>query len=160
MDGSIVGRGCVALMLHVLYQGRALPRCWQVRKGNKGHFPESLPIALVEQGQELIPEGVPVALLGDGEFDGISLQQTLAEANWSYVCRTGIPMTATGQGETFRLDTIGTCLKPGTLVALSEVLFTAEAYGPIMLLCCWAKGYKDPLYLVTNLTSAEEACRL
>jgi hypothetical protein len=29
-----------------------------------------------------------------------------------------------------------------------------------MLLCCWAKGYQAPLSLVTNMTSAEEACRL
>lgn len=29
-----------------------------------------------------------------------------------------------------------------------------------MLICCWATGYQDPLYVVTNLTSAEEACRL
>jgi len=55
---------------------------------------------------------------------------------------------------------VGWCIKPGTLVDCSEVLFTEEAYGPMMLICCWAKGYKDPLYLVTNLTSAEEACRL
>ena len=25
MDGSVVGRGCMALMLHVVYKGRALP---------------------------------------------------------------------------------------------------------------------------------------
>ena len=37
---------------------------------------------------------------------------------------------------------------------------TAQAYGPIRLICCWAKGCKDPLYLVTNMTSADEACRL
>jgi len=30
MDGSVVGRGCVALMLHVVYKGRALPLVWQV----------------------------------------------------------------------------------------------------------------------------------
>ena len=29
-----------------------------------------------------------------------------------------------------------------------------------MLICCWAKGYKDPLYLVTNMAVAEEACRM
>ena len=69
-------------------------------------------------------------------------------------------MTATWQDETFRLDTLGTCIKPGTLVALQEVLFTGEAYGPIMLLCCWATGYQEPLYLVTNMASADEACRL
>ena len=30
----------------------------------------------------------------------------------------------------------------------------------IMLLCCWAKGYHEPLYLISNMTSAEEACQL
>jgi hypothetical protein len=54
---------------------------------------------------------------------------------------------------------VGACIKPGTLVALRDVRMTEAAYGPIMLLCCWAKGYKDPLYLVTNIASAEEACR-
>ena len=28
MDGSVVGRGCVALMVHVVYKGRALPIAW------------------------------------------------------------------------------------------------------------------------------------
>lgn len=37
---------------------------------------------------------------------------------------------------------------------------TREAYGPVMVLCCWAKGCQEPLYLVSNLTTAEEACRL
>jgi hypothetical protein len=40
------------------------------------------------------------------------------------------------------------------------VLVTEAAYGPIMLLWCWAKGYKDPLYLLTHIASADEACRL
>ena len=29
-----------------------------------------------------------------------------------------------------------------------------------MVLCCWAKGYHEPLYLVSNMATAEEACRL
>ena len=45
MDGSVVGRGCVALMIHVVYKGRALPLAWLVRQGKKGHFPEDLHIA-------------------------------------------------------------------------------------------------------------------
>ena len=57
MDGSVVGRGCVALMIHVVYKGRALPLAWHVRKGKKGHFPEDLHIALVKQVHTLIPRG-------------------------------------------------------------------------------------------------------
>jgi hypothetical protein len=160
MDGSVVGRGCVALMLHVVYKGRALPLAWRVRQGPKGHFPEDLHMALVELVSGLIPEGAQVVLLGDGEFDGTRLQQTVQDEGWSYVCRTGCHTTAWWDGETFRLDTLGACIKPGTLIELSEVLFTREAYGPIMLICGWAKGYKEPIYLVTNMASAEEACRL
>ena len=42
MDGSGVGRGCTALMMHAVYKGRALPLAWRVRQGPKGHFPEAL----------------------------------------------------------------------------------------------------------------------
>src|SRR3989441_5348594 len=143
MDGSVVGRGCAALMLHVIYKGRALPLAWRVRQGPKGHFPEALHIALVELISGLIPEGTPVVLLGDGEFDGTGLQQTVQDAGWSYVCRTGTHRTAWWDGETFRLDTLGACSKPGMLIALSEVLFSREEYGPIMLICCWGKGCKE-----------------
>ena len=77
MDGSGVGRGCTALMIHVVYKGRALPRAWRVRQAPKGHFPADLHIALVELISGLIPAGARVVLLGDGEFDGTRLQHTL-----------------------------------------------------------------------------------
>jgi len=160
MDGSGVGRGCTALMIHVVYKGRALPLAWRVRQAPKGHFPEDLHIALVTLISELIPVGTQVVLLGDGEFDGTRLQQTLQEAGWSYACRTATSTVATWAGETFRLDALGACLKPGRLIELKEVHYTREAYGPIMVLCCWAKGYQEPLYLVSNMATAEEACRL
>jgi hypothetical protein len=70
MDGSGVGRGCCALMIHVIYRGCALPLAWVVRQCAKGHCPESLHIELVELVKELIPEGTKVVFLGDGEFDG------------------------------------------------------------------------------------------
>jgi len=159
MDGSVVGRGCAALMIHVIYKGRALPLAWRVRQGPKGHFPEEWHIALVELMRACLPEGTQVVFLGDGEFDGTALQATLNEAGWFYACRTAQSTVATWEGATFRLDTLGACSKPGTLIALKEVQFTRDAYGPVMVLSCWAKGYQEPLYLVSNMASAEEACR-
>jgi Transposase DDE domain len=159
MDGSVVGRDCAALMLHVIYKGRALPLAWRVRQGPKGHFPEDLHIALVDLMRACLPEGTQVVFLGDGEFDGTTLQETLNEAGWLYACRTAQSTVATWEGETFRLDTLGACIKPGTLIALQEVKFTRDAYGPVMVLSCWAKGYHEPLYMVSNMDAAEEACR-
>jgi hypothetical protein len=51
----------------------------------------------------------------------------------------------------------GSSIKPGMLIELKEVQFRRNAYGPVMVLCCWAKDEAEPLYLVSNLSSAEEA---
>jgi hypothetical protein len=160
MEGSGVGRGCTALMIHVVYKGRALPLAWRVRQAPKGHFPEDLHIAVVELMCEVIPEGAKVVFLGDGEFDGTALQDTLNKMGWSYVCRTAMSTPATWDGQTFRLDTLGACLKPGRLIELKDVYCTQAAYGPVMVLCCWAKGYQEPLSLISNMATAEEAWRL
>ena len=116
MDGSVVGRGCLALMIHVVYKGRALPLAWRVRQSPKGHCPEALHIELVELLSQLIPEGAKVVFLGDGECDGTELQRTLHAMGWSSVCRTAMSTTATWNGQTCRLDTLGACLKPGRLI--------------------------------------------
>src|SRR4029077_7196396 len=113
MDGRVVGRGCLALMLHVGYQGRALPLAWRVRQSPKGHCPEALHIEVVELIKQLIPEGAKVVFLGDGEFVGTDLQRTLHELGWSYGCLTAMSTTATWNGQMFRLDSLGACLKPG-----------------------------------------------
>ena len=101
-----------------------------------------------------------MVLLGDGEFDGTTLQHTMQDYCWSYVVRTGSHITVRWDGDSFRCETVASGIKPGTLVELRKVGVTAAAYGPITLLCCWAKGYKDPLYLLTNMASADEACRV
>jgi hypothetical protein len=88
MDGSVVGRGCIALMLSVVYHGRALPLAWIVVRGQKGPLPQATPCALLRQIQPLIPASAEVTLLGDGEFDGTEFQALLRAWHWQYVCRT------------------------------------------------------------------------
>jgi hypothetical protein len=83
MDGSIVGRGGLALMLHVVYKGRALPWAWRGRHSAKGPCPEERHIAMVALLSTVIPEGAKVVFLGDGEFDGTALQATLSKRGWS-----------------------------------------------------------------------------
>src|SRR5262245_41714583 len=88
MDGSVAGRGCLALMLSVVYHGRALPLCWVVVRAPKGHFPEATHRALLAQLQSIMPKDAQVTFLGDGEFDGVDLQADLRTSGWRYVCRT------------------------------------------------------------------------
>lgn len=158
--GRVGGRGGVALLLHVVSTGRALPLAWIGRAGKQGHFPAALPIALVQQGHAWIPPGARGVVWGEGACDGPTLQHTLQESQWSYVVHTGSPLTGRWDGERLRCAPVAACLKPGPLGVLPEVHGTEAAYGPVMLRCCWAIGYQEPLHLITHLTSADEACGL
>lgn len=81
VDGSVVGRGCIALVVGVVYRQRALPIGWTVARGQKGHFPQTTHIVFIKRVREIIPQGVRVTLLGDGEFDGVNLQSLVSQWN-------------------------------------------------------------------------------
>jgi len=156
MDSSAVGRGCLTLMVSVVYQKRALPIAWIVVKRSQGHFPEASHVALLEQVRRLVPEEADVIFLGDGEFDGTTLQATVEGYGWDYVCRTAKNTILAEEGEEFTFEELG--ILPGELISLPEVTFTRQAYGPVHAIAWWKKGDKEPLYLITNLELAEEAC--
>ena len=157
MDGSTVGRGCVALMVSLLYHRRALPIAWVVVEGKKGHFPEDTHVALIQEVQALVPPGASVVFLGDGEFDGTGLQAALEGFGWQYVCRTAKNIQIQSQGQELSLEDLG--VKEGQRVFRKGVWFTEEAYGPVMVIALWERGYADPIYLVSNMTSVQEACK-
>jgi hypothetical protein len=156
IDGSEVGRNCVCLMVSLIYQKRAIPLLWLVRKGSKGHFPAQMHVALLSELQQLLPEQVSVILVGDGEFDSIELQSFLTDAGWGYVCRTAKNSLIQLDGDCMRLDQIDAW--PDCCLPLPDVYFSQQAYGPVLVIIWWRQGYAEPLYLVTNLDLMEEAC--
>ena len=116
-----------------------------MRQCPKGHGPEALHIERVELVRDLIPEGTKVVCLGDGAFGGTDLQKTMNDAGWWYACRTAKSTVATWEDMTFHLDLLGSSIKRGMLIELKEVQFTRDAYGPVMVLCCWARLSKNAL---------------
>jgi hypothetical protein len=155
IDGSTVGQGCMALMVNVVYQGRALPLGYLVVRGKKGHLKEQCHLELIKQVQPLIPTHPKVVLVGDGEFDGQLFLSQLQGYGWHYVCRTaknswvwlGDDRTSFG----------GLALIPGSLVEINNTVFTKAEYGLITALGWWQKGYDEPIYLVTNFELGNEA---
>ena len=158
IDGSIVGRGCMTLMVSVVYKQRALPVAWIVAKRRKGHFPERIHLELMSKVQGLIPDGARVVVLGDGEFDGVDLQALVRGAGWEYALRTSKTSTLTWQGEEFRFVDVADHMVPGDVIDVPDALFTQRRYGPILAVTWWRRDCKEPIHLVTNLSSAEEAC--
>ncbi len=152
IDGSTVGRGCICLMVSVIYKKRALPIAWLVVKGKKGHFPEDIHIELVKRVIKMIPKGTHVVFVGDGEFDGTSLLETIRKAGWEYVCRTGVNISYYIDNEKKKVGDMLENLEEGDHTEIPEALFTGEKYGPVLIISQWDKGCKEPIFLVTNQT--------
>jgi hypothetical protein len=158
MDGSVVGRGCLALMLSVVSHGRALPLAWIVVQGQKGHFPQATHCALLAQIQPLIPATAEVTFLGDGEFDGTDLQALLRQYHWQYVCRTAPNILMTIYGKQRPIGNLAP--ERGELLAVRPAWMTAQEYGPVSVLAIWEASYDEPLYLITNMLDRDGALAL
>jgi len=158
IDGSTVGRGCICLMISVIYKNRALPIAWSVSKGKKGHLPEDIHIELTKRVAGMIPTGTDVVFVGDGEFDGTTLLETISQFGWKYVCRTGINIVYYADGEKCKIGDLSDGMKPGEHRAVNSALFTIDKYGPVMIICQWGAGHKVPIYLVTDMNSTADAC--
>ena len=155
IDGSVVGRGCIALMVSVVYQGRALPLCWVVVKGKKGHFSQEMHCALLEHLQPLVPSAAEVVVVGDGEFDGTGLQAQIRAFGWQYVCRTAPNLLMTVYGGERCIGAMAPTR--GELLAVRPAWMTAEQYGPVSILAIWEAAYEEPIYLVTNMLDLDAA---
>jgi hypothetical protein len=155
IDSSDVGHNCLTLMISLVYRKRALPIVWLVVEGSKGHLPETLHLELLEMLQMALPEDYQAIFLGDGEFDGVELQSALQSLGWAYVCRTAKNVLLNEEGNFSFTDLL---LRPGDCVSIPNTYFTAQAYGPVTVIGWWKKGYKEPIYLITNFELVDEAC--
>lgn len=159
IDGSLVGRGCICLMINLIYKQRALPLVFTVVKGKKGHLPEDTHIELVKKLRPLIPESTQqVILLGDGEFDGTRLQQTVSNFGWKYVSRTSSNITIFAGDEPFQIDTLAALLPKGHYKHLHNCTVTGKKYGPVTAIAWWGEDNEEPIFLVTNFKSPSTAC--
>jgi hypothetical protein len=156
IDGSEVGHHCITLMISLIFGKRALPITWLVVKGCKGHLPEQLHLDLLTQLQAVLPENYQAIFLGDGEFDGVQLQDTLQSLDLQYVCRTAKNTQLYEDGLPFTL--VDLPVRPGDQISIPNVYFTRQAYGPVTVIAWWERGYLEPIFLVTNFDLAGEAC--
>lgn len=158
MDGSQIGRGCMVLMVGVLYKKRALPIGWIVYEGKKGHTTAKRHIEVLEKIVPMIPEGAGVVLLGDAEYDTREMQIWLREnTKWQYVLRTSPQIhITTEQGEQAIRDIE---LKQKQVRYFHQVGFTQSQDVPVNLVAWWGQDYEKPIYLVSNLDRKYLICQ-
>jgi len=156
IDGSVVARNCITLMASVIYKNRALPLCWLVLTGSKGHLKESVHIELVNRLKEIIPQKAKIVFLGDGEFDGLNLIKTIQQNGWHFALRISKNRILIERDESFSFQRV--CpLHNEEYFRIPDVRFD-QADSPQFDAIVWHnKDYEDPIYLVTNIELARES---
>ena len=155
IDGSQMGKTNASLMVSLVWQGRGIPICWQVKEGGKGHFSEKDHLSVLEQAatiiKKLLPSGIATTVLGDGEFDGVDLQIFCQNQGWNYVLRTRCDSVLYENGEKFRPKDVSPCLGEQVFF-MPNIQFTERKFCNNFL--CWHDESKhpDPIYLVSNLS--------
>lgn len=158
MDGSAVGRNCVALVVSIVYCGRAIPIAWMVVKGRKGHLPQAIHRALLAEVHDRIPASAEqVVFLGDGEFDGTDVQEDIWSFGWDYVCRTAKNTVLWREGEKRHCADMEPA--PDGAVTWPGVEMTGDRYGPVHAIAYWEATQEEAIYLVTSLCDAARAIR-
>jgi hypothetical protein len=158
MDGSQIGRGCMVLMVGVLYKKRALPIAWIVYRGKKGHTTAQRHIQALEKVVPLLPAESEVILLGDAEYDTTEMLIWLQESTtWQYVLRTS-PQIYVLDGQKSQAISEYPLTK-GQVFHRHDVGFTKAASVTLNLVGWWGSRYEDPIFLLTNLSNPFQACR-
>ena len=154
IDVSTCGKGCMVLMVSLVYKKRAVPIIWLTKKAEKGHLPEEMHCQLIESLMKIVPLDCRKVLLGDGEFDGIGLQKLLDKNGWEYVLRTRKDLLAAENEDIFRLRIVGVGRQERFFIPNLKI--TQKGYGPVNLLVWHSKKYKEALYLLSNMDFAQQ----
>jgi hypothetical protein len=149
IDSTKVSFGHRLLMVGVAYRRRVLPVAWTWTRSQFAHSTASKQIALLAYVRSLAPVGVPISLVGDGEFGTSRLIRVLQGWRWDYALREAGHTSLSLTGEVWRrfqhLD-----LRPGLSVWWGTLWVTKSDPMRTAVVLHWAKGELRPWYLVTN----------
>lgn len=159
IDSSTVGFGHKLLMVAIAYRRRALPLSW-TWVPHTGRSTNGKQLALLSYVHSLVPQGVQVSLVGDGEFNHVLVMTQLDAWGWDYALkqRKSERFLPRGMLTMYRLDRQK--LEPGEKWWLGRVNLTFQYFYITNLVMYRAPGAAKTWYLATNLPSARGAILL
>jgi hypothetical protein len=159
VDGTKVGFGYQLLMVSLAYHHRAVPIAWSWVHHVRGHSPATKQIVLLKYVRSLIPQEMPVFLVGDSEFGSISVLQQLKQWHWFFALRQkgNLGLWLDERTGWQRLDSLvqhagQSAWRPNGCLTQSDIF-------PVAVLIHWQKGEKEPWCLATNLPDASLTLR-
>ena len=136
----------------IAYRRRAVPLVWKVID-KAGTTDAVTQIELLEHLIPLIPKGVEVVIIGDGEFRSTELVGWLYTKKWHYRLRVAKDTYIRDKyGEWVQLQALG--LSKGETLFLQGIFLTKDdPTGPVNLAMTWNRGEDEPWYIVTDQTA-------
>lgn len=160
IDSTKVSFGHRLLLVGMAYRRRVLPLAWTWVDSQFAHSTSHKQMALLAYVRRLIPRGVKVSLVGDGEFGTSKLVQQIKQWDWDYVLRqaghTSFKLPVEWQWQRF----MHAGLRPGMTIWCGTVLLNQKEGILTGLVLHWAVGEPRPWFLATNAVSAVGALRL
>ncbi len=159
VDGTKIGFGHQLLMVSLAYRRRAVPLVWSWVRHVRGHSTAAKQICLLKYVRSLIPQTIPVFLVGDSEFGSMAVLQQLQQWQWFFVLRqkgdTGLWLDERTGWQ--RLDARVQCAGqsawcPKGYLSQTDIL-------PVSVLIHWQKKETEPWCLATNLPDASLTLR-
>jgi hypothetical protein len=154
VDGTKVGFGYQLLMVSLAYRRRAVPLAWSWVRHVRGHSTAVKQICLLKYVRSLIPQNIPVFLVGDSEFGSMAVLQQLQQWHWFFVLRqkgdTGLWLEE-GTGWQ-RLDAL--VQRAGQSAWCPNGYLSQTDIVPVSVLIHWQKKETEPWCLATNLPDA------
>ncbi|MFZ5903184.1 MAG: IS4 family transposase [Chloroflexota bacterium] len=159
VDGTKVGFGHQLLMVSLAYRRRAIPIAWAWVCHVRGHSTAVKQICLLKYVRSLLPQNMPVFLVGDSEFGSIAVLRQLKQWHWFFALRQkgNLGLWLKEKTGWQRLDNL--VQRAGQSAWYPNGYLTQSDIFPISVLIHWQKGEKEPWCLATNLPDASLTLR-
>lgn len=160
IDSTKVSARHRLVMIAVAYRRRTLPLMWSWVDYSRGHCTTQFQIDLFRRLHPLIPPGVCVSVVGDGEFNHPLLIEEFCRWGWEYALRVRKDTLILPKGSGKWINVCDRVVPIAQHQHLETVLLTQASPFPTHLVIYWAKGEPEPWYLATNKPSAQATVRL
>lgn len=159
VDGTKIGFGHQLLMVSLAYRRRAIPIAWVWVRQVRGHSTAAKQITLLKYVKSLLPQNMPVFLVGDSEFGSMAVLQQLQQWRWFFVLRQkgNLGLWLEERTGWQRLDSL--VHKAGQSVWRPNGYLTQTDIVPVSVLIHWQQSETEPWCLATNLPDASLTLR-
>lgn len=157
VDGTKIGGHHQLLMVSLAWRKRSIPIAWTWVRCVKGHSGVAKQLALLSHVRSLMPAQIVVFLVGDTEFETITLMRQLENWGWSYVLRQRASTQVYLNGAWQAFGTLVS--KAGQSIWVEQTRLTFKYAHHTNLLAYWKPGEDEPWLLATNLPASHIALK-